>query len=394
MKQPRIDLRDYLPNGITVREARSILKRPIDVEGHPGNPVGVAADDQNDKLFAQIYEDLGAPLSEAIRDCPRSFLDCIWLVGGTAGFVHLKTVLKVEFSPVLTGHDIAAPLRLRLFAGHSKDSGSQKQFAGLLDALYRELLGQEVVLPRQKGSLPIDERWYARRTAKQVRATCNLARPEDVIVRWNDDGQLYFWDNVQDRSLADSVKIAWRQVLAVQVKYTPLWLAATKDPFGDDLDDEVWDPGDLDELTEGMEKAGAFVIPKEKDEAAKKVLRAIALRQGQTVFRNGLLAAYDSRCIVTGCNADSALEAAHIIPYCEGEEETNHAQNGLLLRADIHTLFDRGKIAIDTSKWTVVLDEELMETTYSDLAGCKVAPKVKTICSAEALDVHRRVHGL
>ncbi|MEH1887220.1 MULTISPECIES: HNH endonuclease signature motif containing protein [unclassified Nostoc] len=42
--------------------------------------------------------------------------------------------------------------------------------------------------------------------------------------------------------------------------------------------------------------------------------------------------------IITNFDAEVALEAAHIIPY--SETENNHPSNGLLLRADLHTLFD------------------------------------------------------
>ncbi len=50
----------------------------------------------------------------------------------------------------------------------------------------------------------------------------------------------------------------------------------------------------------------------------------------------GLLKAYSGRCAVTGCDAEPALEAAHLRPY-KGPE-SNTAANGLLLRSDIHTL--------------------------------------------------------
>lgn len=67
-----------------------------------------------------------------------------------------------------------------------------------------------------------------------------------------------------------------------------------------------------------------------------RVLRKIYLRRGQPAFRQRLLAAYDGRCVVTGCNVVEALEAAHITPYsADGEYATS---NGMLMRADIHTL--------------------------------------------------------
>lgn len=41
---------------------------------------------------------------------------------------------------------------------------------------------------------------------------------------------------------------------------------------------------------------------------------------------------------MTGCDVVQALDAAHISPYLG--DQSNHVTNGVLLRADIHTLFD------------------------------------------------------
>lgn len=73
--------------------------------------------------------------------------------------------------------------------------------------------------------------------------------------------------------------------------------------------------------------------------------RAIRLRRGQQKFREGLLKRFNSTCVVTGSKIKDVLEAAHIMPY-RGEKD-NDLNNGLLLRADIHTLFDLNLVAID-----------------------------------------------
>jgi hypothetical protein len=61
------------------------------------------------------------------------------------------------------------------------------------------------------------------------------------------------------------------------------------------------------------------------------------------------------------------LKAAHILPYAG--RRTNHVQNGLLLRADLHTLFDLGLIAVDTRDYCLVVSEKLRGTEYEALAG-------------------------
>src|SRR5205823_2979542 len=70
--------------------------------------------------------------------------------------------------------------------------------------------------------------------------------------------------------------------------------------------------------------------------------RIQASRQGQFAFRAALIEAYGGRCAMTGCDILEVLEAAHIVPY--RGPSTNAVSNGLLLRADIHTLFDLGLI--------------------------------------------------
>lgn len=106
----------------------------------------------------------------------------------------------------------------------------------------------------------------------------------------------------------------------------------------------------------------------------ERAIRAIAVRRGQAVFRSALLAAYARRCAVTACSVVDVLEAAHISPYMGAT--TNHVTNGLLLRADIHTLFDCGLLSVHPTSRTIVISERLVGSTYEALSGRKVrAPK-------------------
>jgi len=69
-----------------------------------------------------------------------------------------------------------------------------------------------------------------------------------------------------------------------------------------------------------------------------------ALREGQGSFRVRLLGVYQSRCAVTGERTLPVLDAAHIQPYLG--PESNHVQNGLVLRSDLHELFDAGYVTV------------------------------------------------
>lgn len=101
-------------------------------------------------------------------------------------------------------------------------------------------------------------------------------------------------------------------------------------------------------------------------DARTRVLRQIAERRGQVTFRRQLLAAYDGQCAVTGESAVQVLEAAHIRPY--RGEQTNVVRNGLLLRSDIHTLFDLDLLGIDP-QGCVVISPTLRDTSYASLHG-------------------------
>lgn len=68
-------------------------------------------------------------------------------------------------------------------------------------------------------------------------------------------------------------------------------------------------------------------------------------RLGQGSFRLAVLDAYDNRCAITGGRMSPTLQAAHIRPYAVGGAHA--VPNGLALRSDMHTLFDRGYLGID-----------------------------------------------
>ncbi len=67
-------------------------------------------------------------------------------------------------------------------------------------------------------------------------------------------------------------------------------------------------------------------------------------RLGQGAFRIVITDLCERRCAVTRERTLPALEAAHIRPYAEGGE--HEASNGLLLRRDIHSLFDAGYVTV------------------------------------------------
>jgi putative restriction endonuclease len=69
-------------------------------------------------------------------------------------------------------------------------------------------------------------------------------------------------------------------------------------------------------------------------------------RMGQGRFRRAVEEAYSYRCAVTGSRTYPSLEAAHIRDFAL-DGSVHRVSNALLLRSDVHTLYDRGYLGID-----------------------------------------------
>lgn len=136
------------------------------------------------------------------------------------------------------------------------------------------------------------------------------------------------------------------------------------------------------------EATGSFSPTDEVDER-QRVLAAIVRRRGQPAFRKALLDAYGGRCAMTACDAIDALEAAHIRPY--SGQSSNHVSNGLLLRADIHTLFDLYLIGVNPETYEITISPTLRDTSYGELHEFRLseARKMEQTVSSASLAWHR-----
>ena len=114
----------------------------------------------------------------------------------------------------------------------------------------------------------------------------------------------------------------------------------------------------------------------------------IEVRQGQPEFRLQLLALYDNRCVISGCETRDALQAAHIKSVSDGG--SHDLRNGLILRADLHNLFDRGLITISKSG-IVSIDSVITENNYRKYNGKKLSNVVKN-ANLKALAAHQQRH--
>lgn len=123
----------------------------------------------------------------------------------------------------------------------------------------------------------------------------------------------------------------------------------------------------FDQLVDAIE-AGAQEPSGYDEDHRVRVPASVVLRRGASKFRDLMLRAYDAKCAVTGTSIPGLLEAAHISPY-KGDH-TDRVDNGLLLRADIHTLFDLHLLTV-LPDLTVRVAPDALTEPYASYDGTK-----------------------
>lgn len=177
---------------------------------------------------------------------------------------------------------------------------------------------------------------------QRIRVPIAASQLKAAALRPNDQ------QSIEELSALDVERLLRDDPDALEVMRTYLLLAPLRDDEGDTSD---FTPSMTDQRT--------------------ATLATIKARRGQQKFRRALIRRYGGRCAVTGCDIEALLEAAHIVPYMG--EEYNDAGNGLLLRTDIHTLFDLNLIRIEPHSLTVEVDEAARRYEYAELHGRRLA---------------------
>jgi putative restriction endonuclease len=103
-------------------------------------------------------------------------------------------------------------------------------------------------------------------------------------------------------------------------------------------------------------RSGGLLLLRESGSPRYGAPSFVEPRLGQGSFQTAVLDAYGRRCAVTGEKVVPTLEAAHIRDYADGGE--HRVDNGLLLRRDVHALFDRGYMTV-TPELDVVVSQRL-----------------------------------
>jgi hypothetical protein len=150
-------------------------------------------------------------------------------------------------------------------------------------------------------------------------------------------------------------------------------------PHFDQSPSRVW----LDRALNFIAALDKLCLSTSREATSKRVPRAVAARRGQARFRSMLLVACSGQCCVTGSRTESVLEAAHL--KRKRGFDVHSVSNGLVLRSDIHTLFDLSLLTIRPSDLVIVLHPALATSEYQKYAG----KKIRLPSGAESLAVRR-----
>lgn len=214
---------------------------------------------------------------------------------------------------------------------------------------------------------------------------------------WTDDGER---DYVSRFRFATATDLAAEQVSWSEVKektgfrQSPSWAPHSDDPAVEAWLSSLFASQDDDaERAYATAESAAVQLADLQEDTRDRALAEIAVRRGQGPFRKSLLTAYERQCAITGTKEEAVLEAAHISPY--RGDHTNLVANGLLLRADIHTLFDLHLVTVrrEGGRHVVRVSPAVGEQIYRDLDGRPTAnlpSRAKERPSAEALADHNQ----
>lgn len=97
------------------------------------------------------------------------------------------------------------------------------------------------------------------------------------------------------------------------------------------------------------------------------VAAQVMRRRRQDAFRKNVLEAYGGKCALTEVSTRNVLQAAHIDSFAKSQ---SHAvTNGILLRADVHLLYDAHLLTIRPDSGRIVVSDWVQDPMYRDLDG-------------------------
>lgn len=119
-------------------------------------------------------------------------------------------------------------------------------------------------------------------------------------------------------------------------------------------------------------KSKNYLFSQAKDDEKNEYTQK-KIRRNQSHFRLNLIQVYGLRCMISRIEISELIDAAHIISH--SDSGINHTNNGLLLRIDLHRLFDANLLGINPKTFTVKISKNLKNTEYEKFDGVKISLK-------------------
>ena len=171
--------------------------------------------------------------------------------------------------------------------------------------------------------------------------------------------------------------------------------------FHDNWDDmTVLSETKLQNLEAAREPAATDVSEPDAEYVSRDVpteaAATVRVRTMQSFFRKLVLAAYNSRCCITGNPVEELLVASHILPWSEFPQLRLNPKNGLCLAAHFDRAFDRCLITFDSEKRLVLspvlkryLPNPAIESEFVRREGQRLTCPDRFLPDAEFLAYHR-----
>lgn len=137
------------------------------------------------------------------------------------------------------------------------------------------------------------------------------------------------------------------------------------------------------------------ILIETKELKGESKIREVKTRVNQNVFRQIVLANYDSKCAVSGIDIPELLVASHIIPWSQSEQDRLNPENGICLSSLYDKAFDKGLIGINNN-FNIILSPTLKKKShqnyftkfFSEIEGLKIQEPRKYLPKKEFLEFH------
>lgn len=163
------------------------------------------------------------------------------------------------------------------------------------------------------------------------------------------------------------------------------------------LDREVWEA--FQQNPEDAIFASESLLNPQLDEDFTKrtteAQRLVKTRVNQDFFRKTVLAAYESRCCISGVNDPNFLIASHIIPWRDDEKNRLNLRNALCLNVWFDRAFDRGLMTLDedfrvcVSAALLANEQAFFQQTFRPIVGQQITLPQKFLPDPALLRIHR-----